>query len=217
MNDQPDHAHSRTEVAPYLAHYRGLIDRVGAVFEATGWRSKAFQTTRFDVFSEMVDFTGLRVLDAGAGRGDFAAYLTERGVGYREIVALDAMPEMVETINGRGLPGVSAHRVDFAEDTDAFVRTGPVDAVVFSGSLNTLTQEHALGVLGRAWDAAGLALIFNFLSDRAPRAMLEKPTGPAHRFDTVGMIEWALERTPGVRFRQDYLGGHDATVVMLRE
>ena len=47
-------------------------------------------------------------------------------------------------------------------------------------------------------------------------SLLARPTEPAHRFDTAGMVSWALERTPGVWFRHDYLGGHDATIAMVK-
>lgn len=202
--------------AYYLTHYRSLIERVGAVFEATGWRSREFQLERFRVMTEMQDFTGRVVVDAGAGRGDLAAYLIERGIRFSRVIALDAMPEMVEAIRARGLPGVEAHVCDFARaaEADVFSRFGDVDVVVFSGSLNTLRPGQALEVLERAWGECCRTLVFNFLSDRAPAELLEKPTGPAHRFDTLGLVSWALGKTPGVRFRQEYLGGHDATIAM---
>lgn len=203
---------------PYLAYYRLLVDRVGAGFEATGWRSREFQAERFRVMAEMVDFSGMRIIDAGAGRADFAAWLIERGVRFERMIAQDAMPEMVERIQERDLTSTEGALCDFASAEDAFMRYGEVDAVVFSGSLNTMEQPHALEVLERAWASvrpAGGAVVFNFLSDLAPRAMLEKPTEPAHRFDTLGMLSWALRKTPGVRFRHDYLGGHDATIAMM--
>lgn len=208
------------QTPPYLAYYRLLVDRVGAGFEATGWRNRAFQTERFRVMAEMVDFSGMRIVDAGAGRADFAAWLLERGVGFERMVALDAMPEMVERIGERALTNTEGALGDFACEHDAFTRFGEVDAIVFSGSLNTMDEPHAMETLERAWAAvrpAGGALVFNFLSDRAPRALLEKPTEPARRFDTLGMLEWALGKTPGVRLRHDYLGGHDATVAMMSD
>ena len=211
-----EHPHGAT--VPYLAHYRELIDRVGAVFEATGWRSREFQEERFRVMAEMEDFSGLTVIDAGAGQADFAAFLIERGEMPARMIALDAMPEMVEAIKHRGMNGVEAHVCDFAgaDCDDAFTQFGDVDSVVFSGSLNTLDEKLARSVLERAWEAVGRSLVFNFLSDRAPAELLVKPTEPAHRFDTAGMVEWALERTAGVWFRHDYLGGHDATIAMVK-
>jgi SAM-dependent methyltransferase len=166
----------------------------------------------------MEDFSGLTVIDAGAGQADFAAFLIERGEMPARMIAIDAMPEMVEAIKHRGMNGVEAHVCDFAgaDCADAFTRFGDVDSVVFSGSLNTLDEKLARSVLERAWEAVGRSLVFNFLSDRAPAELLVKPTEPAHRFDTAGMVEWALERTAGVWFRHDYLGGHDATIAMVK-
>jgi len=200
----------------YLAHYRELVEKVGAAFEATGWRSREFQAERFRVMAEVESFGGLTVLDAGAGRADFAAYLHERGEEPARFIAQDAMGEMVEAIGARGLKGVEADLCDFASAEDAFTRYGAVDTVVFSGSLNTLEEDHAVAVLERAWAAAGRSVVFNFLSDRAPADMLARPTEPAHRFSVVRMVDWALGKTPLVKFRHEYLGGHDATVAMFR-
>lgn len=200
----------------YLAHYRELVERMGAAFEATGWRSREFQEERFRVMAELESFGGLVVLDAGAGRADFAAYLLERGVEPARMIAQDAMAEMVEAIDARGMKGVEGALCDFASEADAFTRYGAVDSVVFSGSLNTLEEDHAVAVLERAWSAAERSVVFNFLSDRAPAEMLARPTEPAHRFGAVRMVDWALGKTPLVKFRHEYLGGHDATVAMFR-
>ncbi len=53
------------------------------------------------------------------------------------------------------------------------------------------------------------------MSKRDP-SRTDENTGPAKRFDTLAMLDWAMTRTPLVRFRQDYLGGHDAAITMLR-
>ena len=83
------------------------------------------------------------------------------------------------------------------------------DVIVFSGSLNTLPQARAEQTLESAWAATAEALVFNFLSDRTGRP--PKPeSGPARRFDSLALLRWAMDRTPLVRFRQDYLKGNDA-------
>jgi hypothetical protein len=57
-------------------------------------------------------------------------------------------------------------------------------------------------------------VVFNFLSDRAGPECLARDVGPARRFNTVGMIDWALTHTSLVSFSQDYMDGHDATIMM---
>ncbi|MEM9372970.1 MAG: hypothetical protein AAGA55_04940, partial [Planctomycetota bacterium] len=87
----------------------------------------------------------------------------------------------------------------------------------FSGSLNTLSMDDAQAVLDRFWAALAsvddAALVFNFLSDRHDRGRTPA-SPPAVRFDPVPMLAWALERTPLVTMRHDYLAGHDATICM---
>lgn len=203
---------------PYLEPYRKAVDAFGASFEATLWASRTWQLQRFRVFAELYDFAGKSIVDAGAGQGDFAAFLDRQGVRYRRYVALEGVPEMLESAKRAKLARAEFRQVDFVADERAFAGVdGGVDVVVFSGSLNTLRQEGAIAVLGRAWEACGEALLFNFLSDRAAASACVSDTGPARRFDTVKMVEWALARTPAVVFRQDYIpSGHDATIGMFR-
>jgi hypothetical protein len=205
------------ETPDYLAHYRGLIDEKGAGFEATGWRNADFQRERFRVFCAMQAFTDRVVLDAGAGRADFAVHLLEEGIHYERFIAMDAMAEMTELVRQRSIPRLEGMTLDFAGDARAFERFNDVDVIVFSGSLNTFEQPHALRVLENAWAATREALVFNFLSARCPVARRGDDTGPAHRFDPLALLDWALDQTPLVQFRQDYLGGHDATIAMRRE
>ncbi|MHC4975142.1 MAG: hypothetical protein ACYTF7_00890 [Planctomycetota bacterium] len=200
----------------YLRHYREIVDEKGPGFDATGWRNPDFQIERFRVFGEMYDFAGKVVLDAGAGQADFAAYLIDEKIVYESFHAFEAIPEMARLIATRGLPNVVVHQRDFAADVGCFGEVSDVDVLVFSGSLNTMEQDAAVRVLERAWEACGEAVVFNFLSDRCDPSLLKAETGPASRFDTLALISWALEKTPVVRFRQDYLGGHDATIAMLR-
>ncbi|MFG0257961.1 MAG: hypothetical protein ACF8GE_08685 [Phycisphaerales bacterium JB043] len=206
----------RSSTPEYLQHYRSIVDEKGPGFDATGWRNQSFQIERFRVFTEMVDFQSKVVLDAGAGQGDFASYLLENAIEYSSFHAFEAIPEMAQLIGDRSLRDVSVHTCDFAQDQSAFERVPDAQVIVFSGSLNTLTQLHAVEVLGRAWRACSEALVFNFLSDSCAPELRDTETGPANRFDTVGLVEWALQRTHLVRFRQEYLDGHDATIGMLK-
>jgi len=208
---------------PYLAPYREILAAHGPSFEATGWKSRAMQVVRFDVLIDMVDLAGRVIVDAGSGQGALVDRLVERRVEYAAYVGLDAMPEMVEQSADRGLPNARFEVCDIAGEPDAFRRWsrhagGPgADVILFSGSLNTMDDATAGAVLERAWAAAEEAVVFNFLSDRAPADLVAQDPAPARRFDTLGLIAWALDKTPRVRFRQDYLGGHDATLGMFKD
>lgn len=207
-------------IAPYLRPYREILDQFGASFEATGWKNREMQTVRFDVMIAMVDFSGRVILDAGSGQGAFAARLAQRGIEYGRFIGLDAMPEMIEQSRAAGVEEAEFHVCDFAGEMDSFSRFmkesgGPgVDVITFSGSLNTMEADEAKAVLERAWQAAREAVVYNFLSDRAPAALLRCASAPATRFPTLDLLDWALSKSPSVQFRQDYLGGHDATIAI---
>lgn len=201
---------------PYLDPYRKSHAVHGAAFEVTLWASPRTQRLRFDVFRTLVNFDNKVVLDAGCSRGDFAAYLLEQEVPFARFIGIDALAEVVDFANTRGLPRSEFHCGDFLNCPELLARCKP-DVVCISGSLNTMPQDLACIALDAAWAAAGEALVFNFLSDRCG------PAAPAqgdytHRFDTLELLAWAMSKTPAVAFRQDYFpAGHDATIAMARD
>lgn len=215
--------------APFASHlqpYVDAVDRLGASFEATLWASEDHQRVRFEVLGEMCPFEGRVVLDAGCARADFAAFLGRCGIAPSVYIGIEGVPDLAEAARGSAPRGSVIVEADFVSDVGALERAaheagqsdGRVDVMVFSGSLNTLRTSDAVRVLDRVWPMCRIALAFNFLSDRCAPALRGKDTGPAYRFDTRAVLDWAFSKTPGVRFRQDYFpGGHDATIVMTRE
>jgi SAM-dependent methyltransferase len=211
-------------MADYLGPYREMVGRVGAErFEALLWSSRETQIARFQAVIDMIDLTGRTVVDAGCGHADFAAFLADQGVTYGAYIGVDALPEMVTVARARGLPRAVFAQADFVADAAALRRIvaaaddRPGTVIVFSGSLNTLDQAAALPVLERAWQACTEALVFNFLcrDPRAPRHQRRWEAGsPVRKFDAPEMLRWAIERTPLVAYRQDYLAGADGTIVM---
>ena len=208
----------------YLKPYADAMKEHGPAFEATLWNSPEKQLARFDVIEGMVDLTGRIVVDAGCGLGDLAQRLTDSGVEYGLYIGLEAMEEFVDAASEREIPESAFAVADFVADGRVFsdlqkheiLQGHAIDVVVFSGSLNTLGEEAMLNVLERAWEVAGEALVFNFLSTRHQRGPAGDDTAPAIRVDPVRVLEWAMERTPNVLFRQEYFQGHDATVAMLK-
>lgn len=207
--------------------YRDAVTRFGPRFESLLWNSADGQLARFDAIIDALETGGAVIADIGCGLGDLADRLEERSGDAQPTLYLgvDALPELLEEATSRA-PGPIRRRylhADFGQDAELFehlVTEENATALIFSGSLNTFEQAEAVVVLERAWAALKGAhadrtrqLAFNFLSDRHHRPR-PNPTGPARRFDTLALLDWALERTPAVRFRQDYLRGHDALVVM---
>ena len=227
----------------YLKPYRQAVEQFGPGFKALLWNNPDTQRTRFRVISEMVDLNGRVAADIGCGNADLLAYLVEQGITPASYVGVDGVPEMIELCERDKLPEPSAtfHVGDFVADPalfDRLVRDDRAEVFVFSGSLNTLSQGRAARVLDRAWRAINAAgggagggdggggdggeerggkgrgggLVFNFLSTAGRRRGEE--LGPAKRFEPARFLDWALARSPNVRFRQGYLGAHDATIAM---
>jgi hypothetical protein len=220
------HPSCETDQPDPLAPYREAIEHHGARFEALLWNSAEAQVTRFDAILGLAEPRDAVIADIGCGLADLAERLDERHAGHAGYVGVDALPELVERAEARAR-GTRNRRLvcaDFARDEDLFrFLIDDCDAAVFafSGSLNTFEQRDAEAVLDRAWAALRSRpvneprgqLVFNFLSDRHHRPK-PAPTGPARRFDTAGLLSWAMARTPLVRFRQDHLHGHDGLIWM---
>jgi len=208
---------------PYLDPYREAVSKVGPRFEALLWHNAEAQHRRFAVLAKMKNLTGRVVVDLGCGRADLASFLHGRGVAYGAYLGVEGVKELADAARARleteGVPECEVLMRDFVADTGLYrslVRERRADTLVFSGSLNTLPLEQAERTLDAAYDALepGGVLMFNFLSDRAGADRRSQATGPATRFDTVRLIGWALDRSPLMRFRQDYLKGHDATIMI---
>lgn len=224
-----DRGHGDARQAPLGEHLKPYVDAVealGATFEATLWASEDHQRVRFEVLLRMCPMQGRSVLDAGCARGDLGVFLAEHAAAASPYIGIDGVPELIDAGRAHAPKGSHLEVADFVSDPSSMRRAaaaagqpeGKVDVAVFSGSLNTLTTDAALDVLEHAWPLCREALAFNFLSDRCDPDRKRGNTGPAKRFDTLRVLGWALERTPAVRFRQDYFpGGHDATIVMRRE
>jgi SAM-dependent methyltransferase len=197
----------------YLKPYRESLAEHGTDFKVTLWASPRAQTKRFEVLTQMCFFAGKRILDAGCGRGDFAAFLCERHTAFERYVGVDALPDLIAFASSRRLPGCEFHCGDFVVDP-SLLSLGKPQVVCICGALNTMDEARVMMVLEAAWAAASEALLFNFLSSRA-RVVSPVHTGPARRLDPLRLLDWAMGHTPAVSFRQDYFKtGHDATILM---
>jgi SAM-dependent methyltransferase len=197
----------------YLRPYREAVKQFGACFSATLWMSREAQRLRFDVMIGLADFEDGTVLDAGCGIGDMAEQLLKREVKFKKYIGIDAMEELIAEARTRNFPRCEFHAADLVHDHRLLGEFAP-DWVCISGTLNTMEENLARDLVSDAFDAAKRGVVFNFLSDRAEPQWLSRDIGPSRRFNTVQWIDWALSKTSLVSFTQDYLEGHDATVVM---
>lgn len=212
----------------YLQPYAEATRQHGPSFQATLWQNEQKQMERFRVIAAMIDLVGRRVVDAGAGLGDLAAWLVAHRVAYASYVGIEGVPELASKASQRGIPRAAFVLDDFASDPAAFgARHWPGEAagsaaakpdiIVFSGSLNTFRFEDVLPIVQRAWNQAAVGIAFNFLNARHRPGVNDPGSGqPAWRFDPFKLLDWAMEQTSKVRYRQDYFDGHDATIAMER-
>ena len=198
---------------PYLQPYRKAVEKFGPGFEATLWGTKEAQQLRFEVMIELAGFEECVILDAGCGQGDFGSYLLERDVPFARYVGVDAMEEMIQTAIERGLPRCEFLVANFVSNPD-IMKQVEADFVCLSGSLNTMDDDMARKLIQAAYEASAQGVIFNFLSDRPHPKWVDKDLGPARRFDTKAWLDWALGMSSRVSFTQDYLDGHDATIMI---
>ena len=199
----------------YLDPYRDWARVHGSQFGVTLWASRQSQQKRFEVFAQLCDLTGKRILDAGCSRGDLAAFLIERGIAFEQYIGIDGLDEVITYAKQRDLPRCRFLLSDFVAEPQV-LGSGNPQIICISGSLNTMTDDQTMSALESAWQAASETLIFNFLSDRSGVGAVSQDQ-PARRQDTIKLLDWALGKTPLVRFDQTYFPqGHDATVLMTK-
>ena len=199
----------------YLAPYIEALEASGPGFDATLWASPEGQVRRFDVLIELGDIAAHRILDVGCGPGDLAHRLVELNVPFTEYIGFDALEGMVVKAAGENLPRCRYEVVDVLAHPERMADVKP-DIVVVSGTLNAMEEDLARELMAAAFDASAVGLVFNFLSNR-PHPDRNTCVSPASRFDTVAWLDWAMERTPMVRFTQSYYQGHDATIAMFKD
>lgn len=197
----------------YLKPYREALRLHGPGFESTLWSSPEGQRIRFDVMIDLAGFGQCVILDVGCGGGDFALRLLERSVGFDRFIGIDALPEVIEAAKSRRLARCEFRLADAITDP-IVLGSANADFICFSGSLNTMSEPCAQQLVRAAFEAAAQGVLFNFLSDRPHERWDAQPLSPARRFDTVAWVNWSLQLTSRVTFTQDYLDGHDATIML---
>lgn len=206
----------------YLKPYREAAIRHGGDFAATLWKSPEAQQKRFQTLIEMLGperCSGTCVVDVGCGRGDLALELDRLGVHPRRYVGIEGVEEIAKIARERveNLPfATEISLCDVVSEPNRLCEFEP-DIIIASGTLNTMPKDVAEGVVRSIIAAARGAVGFNFLTAQTSKARQEEDTSPAHRFDPIPMLQIALDASPLVAFRQDYLLGHDATIVLFFE
>jgi SAM-dependent methyltransferase len=200
---------------PDLAHleaYQAAVAEHGPGFAATLWGSPQTQSLRFGVMHALAGgFGAASILDLGCGDGALVRWLEAHDEHPIQYVGVDALAEQIAAAQSTTPAWATFRQDDLSDDWTSATR---FDWVLVSGTINTMDTALAEAVLDAAWHACDIGLVFNFLSDRPHARWHGRDLGPAHRFHLPAWCAWALERTPLVACRQDYLDGHDATIAM---
>jgi SAM-dependent methyltransferase len=199
-----------TEPVPfYLYPYHEARQQGAKGLDALLWTSQAGQQARFDAIARLCPLAGRRIVDAGCGRADLLGRLLELGIVPAHYTGLEMIPATVRAARRKRYERCRIVRADFVREPET-LQVG-ADVVVFSGSLNTLTRPRFYRTLRAAWEAAGQALVFNFLSSRY---WCGEDWLIWHRRQTVLAFCRSLGGEP--RFDESYLEG-DCTVAVTRE
>ncbi len=202
-----------TRDADYLAPYVDAARQFGDGFGALLWASPNTQRVRFEAIRLAYPPAGKSILDVGCGRADYLLHLMEANCLPADYVGIEA----VETLYRKAVEQaeksasrISARilRADFVKEPARLFAGAEV--VIFSGSLNTLDREIFYQTLSRAYDAAGEAMIFNFLSSPmlAGQSFLKW-----HVPEDV--LSFAHTLSKNVRAKSDYLPG-DCTICVVK-
>jgi SAM-dependent methyltransferase len=192
----------------YLLPYHEARQHGAKGFDALLWTSREGQRLRFDAIARLCPLAGRRIVDAGCGRADLLGRLLELGIVPAHYTGLEMIPATAQAARRKRYERCRIVRADFVREPER-LQVG-ADVVVFSGSLNTLAPPQFYRTLRAAWEGAGQALAFNFLSS---------PTWCGedwltwHRRDTVLNFCRSLGGEP--RFDGSYLEG-DCTIAMAR-
>ncbi|HEY4572325.1 MAG TPA: methyltransferase domain-containing protein [Thermoanaerobaculia bacterium] len=190
----------------YPYHAARLLGAKG--LDALLWTSKEGQRIRFDAIARLCPLGGRRIVDAGCGRADLLGRLLELGIVPAHYTGLEMIPATVRAARRKKYERCKIMRADFVRRPEA-LQVG-ADVVVFSGSLNTLTESQFYGTLRAAWEAAGQAVAFNFLSSQT---WCGEDWLTWHRPETVLDFCRSLGGEP--RSDESYLDG-DCTIAMTR-
>lgn len=215
----------RSTYPEYLLPYYDAVALHGNDFDSLLFFGQDAQRRRFEVFGATVPLAGRVVADMGCGHADFLAWMKENKIAYGAYIGVEALevfiPNCTDTVAETDCKNAWILHDDFVANPKCFsqlVSLHRIDTILLSGSLNTMTKPVAMSVLNNAWKAIdskpGAVLAFNFLpqiENHAPAPSFL----PTPRLGALGMMQWALDQTPLVTYCQYYLGGHDATIVMI--
>jgi SAM-dependent methyltransferase len=201
----------------YLMPYLHAAQRHGEGFQSLLWATPDTQARRFDALARLCDFRGITLLDAGCGRADLLDFLIQRGQAPARYIGLEAVEALAQAarrkaaaITAAASPRPQVHIIQGDFVSQPWRLAAGADAILFSGSLNTLSASAFHRTLEAACRAAQRCVVFNFLASRK-LAGVDWLTW----HDKRKVLAFARQLMPEVRLLDDYIPG-DCSVLMAR-
>lgn len=138
--------------------YESALAAHGETPEGVHWNSTESQEMRFQVMRTFLpeDLSGVTLVDAGCGFGDFYRYLDRCGERPGEYIGLDVMEPMVKTARVR--TGCEILLRDVLSDP-----LPRADYYLCSGAMNTLTRVETRQFILNCYAASATGFVFNLL------------------------------------------------------
>ena len=135
--------------------------------QVVGWSTTHSQRIRFDLLSELADFSTSSVLDVGCGVGDFWGYLNTDSTFKGKYHGIDIHPKMIELAKAKYPDGqfMLGDLEDWKKNVDYVVASGPYNLAVRD---NYAYIESMVKLMLKS---ANLGISFNLLSSYAPASM----------------------------------------------
>lgn len=187
-------------------HSIRLKDKSLSRSKMMGWTQKQVQQIRFNVFTTLIDFNSVSVLDLGCGDGDFKAYLDARFSNFHYL-GLDLHESFIKFANQRYREKEHTwfYKADFTR-----CQLPKVDVVLACGALSYKCQysNYYIDCIEHFYNSANKALIFNMLD----QDFFESgPVIVAHNKNEI--FKKCQEICDKIVLKDDYLD-NDFTIIM---
>ncbi len=174
------------------------------------WGGKESQEKRFEVFLEIGNLEGKKILDVGCGAGDFYGYLKDQEitVAYHGCDLVESVIEHCRTKYPEG--NFKCGELDIYQNEE-------FDYIFESGIFNTLVKNNldfAKDTINKMYHLCKEGIAVNMLS-KYRFNKLAKSSKTGFRFDPGEMFNFAREISQKVIMKHDYMP-NDFTIFMYR-
>jgi hypothetical protein len=187
--------------AAVIARYESRFLEFGYSEKALGWGEKGRQRLRFDVLASHWSLKGKRILDLGAGFGDFYSHSTPLGIS--QYVGIDVTEVLVnEGLARNASKSNFTLKVGSVTDRAMFEKN---DITIISGLFNFRLEngrntEFIKEVLSLAFEFSEIGVGCNFITDK-----VDFRDDIIHYQSPLEALEIGYSLTRNCVLRQDYM------------